>query len=75
MSDEKNNFGLLAIEDYYIVGPAMFSPGSGIVPSTYNNTLTLSVNFFQSTLQKEMMEQFIDTILTNLCSCKPGGQA
>lgn len=69
MSDKKSNFGLLEIEDYYIVGPAMFPPGSGIVPSTYNNTLTLSINFFQSTLQKEMMEQFIDAILTNLCSC------
>lgn len=69
IGDQKNNFGLLEVEDCYIVGPAMFSPGSGIVPSTYNNTLTLSVNFFQSTLQKEIMEQFIDTMLTNLRSC------
>lgn len=69
ISDEKNNFGLLEIEDCYIIGPAMFPPGSGIVPSTYNNTLSLSVNFFQSTLQKERMEQVIDTMLTNLYSC------
>lgn len=69
ISDEKINFGLLEIEDCYIIGPAMFPPGSGIVPSTYNNTLTLSVNFFQSTLQKERMEQVIDTMLTDLYSC------
>ncbi len=69
ISDRKNNFGSLEVEDCYIVGPAMFSPGSGIVPSTYNNTLTLSVNFFQSTLQREMMEEFIDMILANLQSC------
>ena len=69
ISDGKINFGSLEIENCYMIGPAMFPPGSGIVPSTYNNTLTLSVNFFQSTLQKEVMEQFLDTILANLRSC------
>ncbi|GMA97762.1 hypothetical protein [Pelosinus sp. IPA-1] len=66
IAKETMKFGLLEVAECYIVGPAAFSPDFGMVASTYENTMTLAVNFFQSTMQKETIEQFIDAILNEL---------
>jgi NRPS condensation-like uncharacterized protein len=66
ITKETMKFGLLEVAECYIVGPAAFSPNFGMVASTYENTMTLAVNFFQSTMQKETIEQFIDAMLNEL---------
>jgi NRPS condensation-like uncharacterized protein len=66
ITKETMNFGLLEVAECYIVGPAAFSPDFGMVASSYENTVTLAVNFFQSTMQKEMIEQFIDAMSKEL---------
>lgn len=37
--------------------------------STYNDTLTLSVNFFQSTIDKNIVGKIIDLIVLNMEAC------
>lgn len=66
IAKETMKFGLLEVAECYIVGPAAFSPDFGMVASTYENTMTLAVNFFQSTMPKESIEQFIDAMLNEL---------
>ena len=66
ISEKKIKFGLLEAIDCYMVGPALFSPVFMMLASTYNNTLTLSANFFQSSIHKALVEQLIDTMLCNL---------
>lgn len=62
-------FGLLEVGECDIVGPAAFSPDFCMVASTYNNILTVVVNFFQSTIPKEIVEQFIDIMCNELSTC------
>jgi NRPS condensation-like uncharacterized protein len=66
ITKKKIKFGLLDVVDCYMVGPAMFSPVFMMLASTYDNTLTLSANFFQSTMHKALVEQLIDTMLCDL---------
>jgi len=68
ITDETTRFGLLEINECYIVGPAVFSPGFAIIASTYDNTLALTVNSFQSTMPKVMIEQFINSMCNELNS-------
>ncbi|SEP41067.1 condensation domain-containing protein [Propionispora vibrioides] len=68
IADETTKFGLLKIDECYMVGPAVFSPGFAIIASTYDNTLTLTVNSFQSTMPKAMIEQFMNSMCNELSS-------
>lgn len=66
ISEKKIKFGLLEAVDCYMVGPALYSPVFMMLASTYNKTLTLSANFFQSTMHKVLVQQMIDTMLCDL---------
>lgn len=66
LSDTKIVLGRVEIEDCYMVGTASFSPGIMMLVSTYDGTLTLSVNFFQSTMEKKNVEELMDMILIDL---------
>lgn len=60
LAEEKVYLGLAEVEDYYMVGSACYSPGFMLIASTYDDTLTLSANFFDSTLKKNTVKQIID---------------
>lgn len=66
MSEEPVTFGLQEVVDYYMVGPANYSPGLIVLASTYANTLTLTVNFFQSTFERGMLESLMSMMVREL---------
>lgn len=63
LADTKIRLGRVEVEDCYMVGTASFSPGIMMLVSTYDGTLTLAVNFFQSTMEKKNVEELMDTML------------
>ena len=69
ITEKSTTFGSLEIVDCYLVGPAAFSPDLGIVTSTFNDTVTFAVNFFQSTMPKVIVEKFLDALCNELQSC------
>ncbi|AJQ26584.1 condensation domain protein [Pelosinus fermentans] len=69
ITKDTTKFGFLDILDCYMIGPAPFSPGLVMLASIFNNTLSLSVNFYQSTTKKVIVEQFVDTMLNELVMC------
>lgn len=69
MSDRRFQLGSAAAVDCYMVGPATYAPGFMLLASTYENTLTLSANFFQSSIQKQTIEKLVSTMLADLEKC------
>lgn len=68
ITEKATKFGSLEIVDCYMVGPAAFSPNLGIVASTFNDTLTFTVNFFQSTMPRVIIEKLLDGLCNELQS-------
>jgi NRPS condensation-like uncharacterized protein len=66
LADTKIRLGAVEVEDCYMVGTASFSPGMLLLVSTYDDVLTLSVNFFQSTMEKKNVEEMLDAMITEL---------
>ncbi|WP_346353071.1 condensation domain-containing protein [Azotosporobacter soli] len=69
LAEKPVSFGSATAIDCYMIGPAFFAPAFMLLTSTYNNVLTLSINFFQSTLKKAVAEQIIHSILDDLQNC------
>ena len=63
---EPLSFGLVPAAHAYIVTPAMFAPGLMIGASTYNDRLTLVVNYYRSDLRKEIAQSLLDDMKKNL---------
>jgi len=66
LTDTKIRLGAVEVEDCYMVGTASFSPGMLLLVSTYDDVLTLSINFFQSTMDKKNVEEMLDMMITEL---------
>lgn len=69
IADATIRFGLVEVTECYMLGPAMYAPGFLMLAGTYDKTTTLTVNFFQSTIPKNIVELFIDTMLNDLHYC------
>lgn len=69
LAEETIRLGSAEVEDYYMIGCACYSPGFMMIASTYVDTLTLSVNFFQSTLAKSTVERIMNLMVADIASC------
>lgn len=69
LAKERIHLGSTEVEDYYMIGSGCYSPGFMMIASTYNDTLTLSANFFQSTLAKSTVEQIMDLMVSDMEAC------
>ncbi|SHI91838.1 hypothetical protein [Propionispora hippei] len=66
LAKERIHLGSVAVEDYYMIGSGCYSPGFMMIASTYNDTLTLSTNFFESTLAQSTVEQLMDLMVSDM---------
>lgn len=49
-----------------MVGSGCYSPGFMLIASTYDDKLTLSANFFDSTMKKNTVKQIIDLMVGDI---------
>jgi NRPS condensation-like uncharacterized protein len=70
ISDIPIRFGEREAVAGYMVTPIMFSPGFMLGVSTYRDVLTLTAGVYQSTVQYEKVEEFLDRIVDSLSSLK-----
>lgn len=59
-------FGELTPTEGYVVTPAMFAPLFMLGASTYNEVLTIIVNYYNSDIDQELIQKFLDYILEDL---------
>jgi NRPS condensation-like uncharacterized protein len=60
------SFGEHTAQEGYIVTPAMFAPLFMLGASTYNNVLTLVVNYHTSDNKRVLIEKLLDLMLIDL---------
>ncbi|SFM32020.1 hypothetical protein [Pelosinus propionicus] len=68
LSDSRITLGRTEVEECYMIGTASYAPGLMMLVSTYDNTSTLSINFFQSTMEKKNVEELMDSVFTDIKS-------
>ena len=66
MADRPLEFGLQAVVDYYMVGPALYSPGLILLAGTYADTLTLTFNYFPATFDASWFKKLFDDLITDV---------
>ena len=66
ISDKPLVLGNIQVKNDFLVGPALYSPGLILFASTYNRTLTITFNYYQSSISKALAEQFIQAITSEL---------
>jgi NRPS condensation-like uncharacterized protein len=59
-------FGELTANEGYVVTPAMFAPLFMLGVSTYNDVLTMIVNYYTSDINQELIQNFLDSMLEDL---------
>ncbi|MBB6217964.1 NRPS condensation-like uncharacterized protein [Anaerosolibacter carboniphilus] len=59
-------FGNIDANDAYIVTPSMYAPGFMLGVSSYKNTLTLVVSYYEPSTRKEDVEQLLNRIREEL---------
>lgn len=69
ISENRMAFGLAQITECYAVGQALYAPGFIVLVSTYAGCVTISVNFYQSTTPRSIMENFLSTMVQELRAC------
>jgi NRPS condensation-like uncharacterized protein len=60
------SFGEYTALEGYIVTPAMFAPLFMLGASTYNNVLTIIVNYYTSDTKSELIQTLLDSIVMDL---------
>lgn len=68
ISDTQMSFGSTQISGCYTVGQALYAPGLIMLASTYQNSLTIAVNFYQATTPGSEVKKLIDTMMQELHS-------
>jgi NRPS condensation-like uncharacterized protein len=69
ISETPMAFGLAQITECYTVGQALFAPGFIMLVSTYAGSLTIAVNFYQSTTPRSVVEKLLYTMVQELRAC------
>ncbi len=65
------NFGESSVIDAYIIPPAVRAPGILLVASTYNDTLSVGVGFYETSITKPTMDYLLNKIKEQLVEgCK-----
>lgn len=59
-------FGNLSANEGYVVTPAMFAPLFMLGASTYNEVLTIIVNYYTSDINQELIQKFLNYMLEDL---------
>ncbi|MFZ5643690.1 MAG: condensation domain-containing protein [Bacillota bacterium] len=62
-------FGNLSAAEGYIVTPAMYAPGFMLGASTYSHVLTLVVNYYTSDIEEELVQSFLNYMVSGLEEC------
>ncbi|MGD8190766.1 condensation domain-containing protein [Brevibacillus ginsengisoli] len=66
LHDQPITFGPLAAVDGYFVSPCFWAPAFMTGASSYNGVLTLTVGFYQSTVDRATVETFLDQMVQEL---------
>ena len=62
IDSEQLVFDDVAVTDAYLIGATFFPPFFGIGLSCFNESLTLSISFFETAIKKSVVEHFLDRI-------------
>lgn len=66
LHDQPITFGDASAIDGYFVSPCFFAPGFMTGASSYNGVLTLTVGFYESTVERNRVEAFLDQMIEEL---------
>ena len=60
--DDNKKYGSLTAVDGYLISPMMYSPGLMVGVSSFEDTLTLSVGFYEDSVKRDTMEKLLKGI-------------
>lgn len=64
--DDNKKYGNLTAVDGYLVSPMMYSPGLMVGVSSFDDTLTLTVGFYEDSVERDTMEKLLRGIRMEL---------
>ena len=66
IGEEGLRFGPQEAAAAYMIGPAMKAPGSLITITTYKNTITLAIAFYEPAISRTLVERFLDDMVQDI---------
>jgi NRPS condensation-like uncharacterized protein len=62
IDSEQLVFGDVTVNDACLIGATLFPPALAMAISSFGESLTLSISFFESAIKKSVVERFFDRI-------------